>query len=556
MACGGGNTQNVTVTVLPASATLDAGRTLQFLATVTGASDNSVVWSATCGTISSSGLYTAPTSPATCIVRATSHANTDKYATASVTVTQPLSVSIFPNSITLYTMQTQKFAIVVSGTVDQAVAWSANCGAISQDGLYTAPPRQTTCTVVAISHADATKSASATITITASPLAGNFVWLKFYAPQNGTASGKAVAVTANGTIVAGIDSVYENAADPVATLAFYVSSGTQQSVWSNDIPSSITSMTYDPGTDVVAAAGYTGGAQTSGARAGMLLLASANPPGILLNKTFQLEGMRTEIRAVLIGSDEIFLAVNSDFQQCGLAQGNCSGDWIVVTDRQGAILRKFAVGNAAAITLGPTSITGLTLAAGSLFVTGDLLSGSPIPPQGSYLEVWSLDGRLMSTSVPVNSFAAGALPVLDGPGNLYVAGTTFMSAGLWRPERESIYVGKTDPNTLVQTSEFFWDRISYPSLTITNGVTPLNPGGLTVVGSVMLQSNWTAGAVSLDPDLNVLWRQQFDNLPTGTASSWNAVAYDTDGQVLLVGTGSTGTISPAAVIGRFCTPAP
>jgi hypothetical protein len=43
MACGG-NTQNVTVTVLPASATLDAGRTLQFLATVTGASDNSVVW--------------------------------------------------------------------------------------------------------------------------------------------------------------------------------------------------------------------------------------------------------------------------------------------------------------------------------------------------------------------------------------------------------------------------------------------------------------------------------------------------------------------------------
>jgi len=49
----------VLVTVSPATTTLQPGQTRQFTATVTGTSNTAVAWSATGGTISSTGLYTA-----------------------------------------------------------------------------------------------------------------------------------------------------------------------------------------------------------------------------------------------------------------------------------------------------------------------------------------------------------------------------------------------------------------------------------------------------------------------------------------------------------------
>src|SRR5690242_20791997 len=80
VSCGGGGVgsssggtrnssgSNITVAVSPPSATLSPGGTQLYTATVTGATDTSVTWSAnnvqggnaTVGTINSSGLYTAP----------------------------------------------------------------------------------------------------------------------------------------------------------------------------------------------------------------------------------------------------------------------------------------------------------------------------------------------------------------------------------------------------------------------------------------------------------------------------------------------------------------
>jgi hypothetical protein len=86
---------------------------------------------------------------------------------------------------------------------------------------------------------------------------------------------------------------------------------------------------------------------------------------------------------------------------------------------------------------------------------------------------------------------------------------------------------------------------------------------ITVVGSLQQIGNYPltdGGAVSLDPDLNVLWIRHFDNLPVGAVASWNAIAYDADGEALLLGTGSDGrtgcdqTPCPVSVIGRFCAP--
>jgi hypothetical protein len=61
----------VTVTVSPASASIAPGTAVQFAATVTGTPNTSVVWSATGGSISSSGRYTAGQTSGTFKVTAT-----------------------------------------------------------------------------------------------------------------------------------------------------------------------------------------------------------------------------------------------------------------------------------------------------------------------------------------------------------------------------------------------------------------------------------------------------------------------------------------------------
>src|SRR5207248_1110404 len=79
----------VAVAISPTSASLQAGGTQQFTATVTGTTNTAVTWSATGGTISSSGLYTAPSTAGTYTVTATSVADSTKSASARVTVTAP-----------------------------------------------------------------------------------------------------------------------------------------------------------------------------------------------------------------------------------------------------------------------------------------------------------------------------------------------------------------------------------------------------------------------------------------------------------------------------------
>ena len=87
----------VTVAVSPASTALNTGTTRQFAATVTGSANLAVTWSvnnvaggnSTVGTISSTGLYTAPAAvpnPATVTVRATSVADATASGIAGVSI--------------------------------------------------------------------------------------------------------------------------------------------------------------------------------------------------------------------------------------------------------------------------------------------------------------------------------------------------------------------------------------------------------------------------------------------------------------------------------------
>ena len=177
----------VAVSISPTSASILVNATQQFTATVTGTTNTSVTWSVTGGgSVSSSGLFTAPSSAASCTVKATSVADTTKSASAVVTVsaTPTVSVSISPTSASVTTGSTQQFTATVTGSSNTSVTWSVTGGgSVSSSGLFTAPSAAASCTVKATSVADTTKSASAVVTVTASgsdtniaPSGTGYIW--------------------------------------------------------------------------------------------------------------------------------------------------------------------------------------------------------------------------------------------------------------------------------------------------------------------------------------------------------------------------------------------
>jgi hypothetical protein len=160
----------ISITVSPNSSTLPSSGQQQFSATVSGSSNTAVTWTTSGGTVTTTGLYTAPPSAGTYTVTATSVADTTKSAAATVTVSTPVSVSLSPTSTSLQSGGQQQFSAYVSGTSKTAVTWSASAGTISTAGLYTAPSATGTYTVQAISVADPTKSASAFVAVTATTI--------------------------------------------------------------------------------------------------------------------------------------------------------------------------------------------------------------------------------------------------------------------------------------------------------------------------------------------------------------------------------------------------
>jgi hypothetical protein len=98
----------IKVTVSPSSATVPSGGTQQFSATVTNTSNTSVTWSASGGSISSSGLFTAPTvtGDTAVTIKAVSVADTSKSATAAVTVNAPAPVlAVNPRTLSFSAQQ-------------------------------------------------------------------------------------------------------------------------------------------------------------------------------------------------------------------------------------------------------------------------------------------------------------------------------------------------------------------------------------------------------------------------------------------------------------------
>lgn len=168
----GEGTGAVTVTLSDSAVTVQVGESHRFSATVSGGNSD-VRWSITegaaGGSISGTGLYVAPLSGGSFTVVATSVADASKTASATVTVVEPLSISVLPATTALNPGQQQSFTALVRGAANGAVTWSvreAGGGTVSAAGLYTAPATLGTYTVEAKSAADGSKVGTALVTVT------------------------------------------------------------------------------------------------------------------------------------------------------------------------------------------------------------------------------------------------------------------------------------------------------------------------------------------------------------------------------------------------------
>jgi len=197
--CGGGGTHpKVTLTVNPGTASVQAGATATFTASVGNDSSNKgVTWAlscsqATCGTVSptstGSGIavtYAAPAMPPSSdlpvTIRATSRADSTVAASAQITVLA-VTMSVSPTELTVQAGAAAPLtALVANDPTNQGVTWTVSCtqgpcGSVSPTATpsgtattYTAPAdlpaSDLQVTVTAVSVTNGSVSSSATVTV-------------------------------------------------------------------------------------------------------------------------------------------------------------------------------------------------------------------------------------------------------------------------------------------------------------------------------------------------------------------------------------------------------
>jgi hypothetical protein len=187
----------VGISMGPFNSQMIAGSKQQLTATVTGSTNLAVKWSVSgttcgglaCGTITTSGLYTAPISvspPLKVTVTAAAQADPSKTATAPITVGPIVSVSVATSGLSISINAEQQYTATVIGASNPALNWTVSgpgcsgvtCGMVSAltgtTALYQAPasiPSPATVNITATLVSDSTKSDSAIATIV--PLSDN-----------------------------------------------------------------------------------------------------------------------------------------------------------------------------------------------------------------------------------------------------------------------------------------------------------------------------------------------------------------------------------------------
>jgi hypothetical protein len=149
-------TQGPTVTVKPPASCILPGQALQFTADVTNISNTAVNWyvngalggNATVGTITTSGLYTAPSTAKSYTIKAASQSSPSVTGSVLVSVTTAPNYQIYPFVASIpagaqQTFQAQSCQVPdgnpVTFTVDNIAGGNSSVGTVSSTGVYTAP---------------------------------------------------------------------------------------------------------------------------------------------------------------------------------------------------------------------------------------------------------------------------------------------------------------------------------------------------------------------------------------------------------------------------------
>jgi hypothetical protein len=163
------------IAVSPTKVTVVASKSTWFESSVKLAGPSgatTVTWSVTesgGGSVTATGVYTAPATPGTYHVVATSDEDKTKTASAEVTVVAPdVRVIVGPSLTTLAPGGRVCFRSLITDTTDQRVAWSAvGGGTMASDGCYTAPTTAGSYEIEAAATADSTKKGRAKVNVVA-----------------------------------------------------------------------------------------------------------------------------------------------------------------------------------------------------------------------------------------------------------------------------------------------------------------------------------------------------------------------------------------------------
>jgi len=251
---------NISVTISPATVSVNVVTTEQFFVSITGGTNNVAIWQVngtaggddTVGRIDSNGLYHAPAnvpSPATVKVSVVSFEDQKVFATAAVTITPAPIVAITspsgPVTVASGAANTVTFSATETGGTSDTILWyvgpvgglgvlggNATLGTITASGVYSPPPTPpvgSTVTVIAAAQDAPTSTATLSVTISGystSSLQGQFA----FSMAGSNASGhffRAGSFVADG--VGHLNSVLEDVNDasgatstPISTTGTYV----------------------------------------------------------------------------------------------------------------------------------------------------------------------------------------------------------------------------------------------------------------------------------------------------------------------------------------------
>ena len=545
------------ITIAPATITLEPNTSHDFTATITGITDTTITWNATCGTINANGTtitYTAPASipnPPTCQVTATSVTDPMASASATVTIEAPpqAHLDLQPTDITLAPLASHDFTATITGVTDTTVTWDATCGTIHGSGTtitYTAPssvPDPPTCHVTATSQADPDVSASATVTIARD--AGAVIWTRqFGTSDEDTAT--SVAADASGNIIVagytygaleganvGCSDAFVRKLDSDGTVLWTRQFGTESVSWmgSGDFA---TGVAVD-GLENVVVVGYTWGA-LDGPNAGEsdAFVRKYDPAGnVLWARQFGTSDYDRASDVAVDGSGNV-LVVGHTWDALEGPNAGSADAFVRKYDPAGNVLWTRQFGTSALDYASGVAVDG----SGNVVVSGTTdgsLEGFSAGNSDAFVRKYDADGNVLWTrQFGTSEYDRARGVAVDGSGNVLVAGYTGGSLEGTNAGDADAFARKYDSD-----GDLVWTRqYGTSELDIAVDVAVDGSANVLVVGFTRgALEGPNAGAADAfvrkhAPDGDLVWARQFG---TSSNEEANGVVVDSSGNVLVVG---------------------